>query len=41
VAEVGDGGDDFGELVRVFKIVREEAVVPGTGRGRNWMPSTV
>ena len=28
-AQLGDGGDDFGELVRVFEVDRNEAVVPG------------
>jgi hypothetical protein len=29
LAEVRDGGDDFGELIWVFEVGREEAVVPG------------
>lgn len=29
LADIGDGGDDVGELVRLFEIDREEAVVPG------------
>src|SRR5215207_915746 len=29
LAEVGDGGDDLGELIWVFKVGREETVVPG------------
>ena len=29
LAEIGDGGDDLGELIGVFKVGREETVVPG------------
>jgi hypothetical protein len=29
LAEVGDGGDDLGELIGVFKVGREETVVAG------------
>jgi hypothetical protein len=29
LAEIGDGGDDLGELIRVFEVGREDADVPG------------